>query len=80
MRSKILLISALTVPLMVLACNRQEQSPTAAGPTQEKQAQAPNAPEKMLEGAPPAAGQPSSPDTAPGSSSTPPVPTTPETK
>jgi len=85
MRSKLLLMLTLAVPLLVLACNRAEQSPSAAAPgqAQENQARAPDSPEKILQGAPPAAGQPSpSPSGTPampapenqGSPSSPPAP------
>lgn len=62
MRNKFLLAATLALPLLLPACDRAEQSPTAAVPGQEKQALTP--PDKMLESSPPAAGAPASADTA----------------
>lgn len=53
MQTKTTLIAAFVLPLLLLACDRAEQSPTAAAPTQEKQAMTPD---QALERSPPAAG------------------------
>ncbi len=72
MRTKpILLAATLVIPLLAIGCNRQEQSPTAKGPSVEKQAMAPSSQEKMPESTPPAAGTPPS---ATGGQSTPSTP------
>ncbi|MDP2880889.1 MAG: hypothetical protein Q8N89_04820 [Azonexus sp.] len=55
MRNQTTLAAILALPLLLLACDRAEQSPTAAVPNQEKQAMTPD---KALESAPPAAGMP----------------------
>lgn len=69
MQTKTTLAAVLVLPLLLIACNRADHSPTAAAPgqTQEKQAMSPD---KMLERSPPAAG-PSTPSTqpAPGAAS-----------
>lgn len=71
MRTKTTLAAILVVPLLVIACNRADHSPTAAAPGQSQEKQA-MSPDKMLERSPPAAG-PSTPSTqpAPGQSSSP---------
>lgn len=56
MQTKATFVAALILPLLLLACDRAEQSPTAAAPGQEKQAMTPSSPDKTLESAPPAAG------------------------
>lgn len=62
MRNKSILAATLALPLLLLACDRAEQSPTAAVPSQEKQAMTPQ--DKMLQSSPPAAGAPASADTS----------------
>lgn len=67
MRNKSLLAASLVLPLLLLGCNRDEHSPTAANPTQERQASTPSAEDRMLEKSAPAAGTPSPSDsTSPG--------------
>lgn len=46
----------LALPLLLPACNRADHSPSAALPSQEKQAKSPS--DKALEQSPPAAGTP----------------------
>ncbi len=59
MQTKTTFVAALVVPLLLLACDRAEQSPTAEVPSQERQAMTPEtSPDKTLERSPPAAGQP----------------------
>jgi hypothetical protein len=58
MQTKTTVVVALVLPLLLLACDRAEQSPTAAIPGQEKQAMTPD---KTLERSPPAAGMPAAP-------------------
>ena len=55
MQTKTTFVVALVLPLLLLACDRAEQSPTAAVPGQEKQAVSPDT---TLERSPPAAGLP----------------------
>ena len=55
---KTILAASLVLPLLVLACNRNEPAPTSAIPAPEKQAMSPD---KMLERSPPAAGTPTAP-------------------
>lgn len=69
MSSKTILFATLVLPLLMAACNRDEQSPTAAVPGEEKQAQAPTSPDKMMENAPPAAGTPPPASGAPAAGS-----------
>lgn len=57
MQAKTTLAAILALPLLLMACDRADQSPTAANPSQEKQAMTPD---QMLERSPPAAG-PSTP-------------------
>lgn len=74
MQTKTILAAAFAIPLLVLACNREDKSQTATAPNlpkQEKQAQAPSSPDRMLESAPPAAGAPSSTDKSANPSSPP---------
>lgn len=74
MRTKTLLAAILTIPLLVIGCNRQEPSPTAAAPGQNKEKHAmasPSPEDKTLQNAPPAAGTP------PSSSATQSTPSTP---
>lgn len=61
MHTKTTFVAALILPLLLLACDRGEQSPTAAVPGQEKQAMSPD---KTLESAPPAAGAPGTPSSS----------------
>ena len=65
MQTKTLLATTLVVPLLLLACDRAEQSPTAAAPSDEKQAMAPSAQDKMIESSPPATGSGSGPQSEP---------------
>ena len=51
-----LIAATLALPLLLLGCDRSEQSPSAAAPSEDKQA---SSPDRMLERSPPAAGQPS---------------------
>lgn len=77
MSSKTILFATLVLPLLMAACNRDEQSPTAAAPGQseERQAQAPTSPDKMMENAPPAAGTPPPAGDAPAAgAAAPPMP------
>lgn len=57
MRKQTTLAAILALPLLLMACNRADNSPTAAAPgqTQEKQAMSPD---KEFERSPPAAGVP----------------------
>ena len=74
MRTKTILAAILTIPLLVIGCNRQEQSPTAAAPGQDKEKHAmasPSPEDKMLQSAPPASG---TPPTSSGAQSTPSTP------
>lgn len=64
MRNKSLLAASLVLPLLLLGCNRDEQSPTAAKPSAEKQASTPSAEDRMLEKSAPAAGSPSTSDSS----------------
>ncbi|WP_265945779.1 hypothetical protein [Dechloromonas sp. A34] len=64
MRNKSLLAASLVLPLLVLGCDRAEQSPTAANPSAERQANTPSAEDRMLEKSAPAAGAPSTPDSS----------------
>ena len=70
MQSKSILVATLVLPLLVIACNR-DQSPMSSATDQDKQqAMAPsNTPDNMLENAPPAAGmipsEPNNPATVP---------------
>jgi len=76
MSSKTILFATLVLPLLMAACNRDEQSPTAAIPGEEKQAQAPTSPDKMMENAPPAAGTPPPASDAPAAGAAAPTPPT----
>lgn len=60
MRNKTILAASLVLPLLLLACDRADQSPTSAAPSQERQAMTPSPQDKMLESSPPAAGAPPS--------------------
>jgi hypothetical protein len=71
MRSKTLIAVTLVLPLLILGCNKGEQSPTASTPSQERRAMAPSTPDKMMESSPPAAG---TPPAAPDTQSTPSTP------
>ena len=64
MRNQSLLAAMLALPLLLVACDRSEQSPTATVPGEEKQAITPSTPDQMLERSAPAAGTPASPDAA----------------
>jgi len=65
MKSKTLLAATLVVPLLVLACNREEPYPTATRHSEEKSAMAPSiSPDRALENSPPVAGHSSSPSAA----------------
>lgn len=68
MQTKTTFVVALVLPLLLLACNRAEQSPTAAVPGQEKQAMTPD---KTLERSPPAAGMPGAPVSEPAATPAP---------
>lgn len=59
MQYKALLAAVIALPLLLLACDRSEQSPTAANPSQERQA---TTPDSTIEKSPPAAGTPSPAD------------------
>lgn len=63
MKTTTTFVAALVLPLLLLACDRAEQSPTAAVPSQEKQATTTpsTSPDQTLERAPPAAGMPGAP-------------------
>lgn len=68
---KTILAASLVLPLLVLACNRNEPAPTAAIPSPEKQAMSPD---KMMERSPPAAGAPTTPsDTQSSTPASPPA-------
>lgn len=69
MRTKATLAATLVLPLLLIACGRTEQSPTAAGPSPERQAMAPSSQEQMRENPPPAPEQPSAGSTPPAPSS-----------
>jgi hypothetical protein len=78
MRNKSLLAAALAVPLLLLGCDRADQSPTAANPSEDKQAMTPSTEDRMLEQSAPAAGTPSpAPTMSDEPSSTMPPPTSP---
>lgn len=64
MRNKSLLAASLVLPLLLLGCNRDEQSPTAANPSTEKQVSTPSAEDRMLEKSAPAAGAPGTSDSS----------------
>lgn len=72
---KTILAASLVLPLLVLACNRNEPASTAAIPSPEKQAAtSPTSPDKMLERSPPAAGTPTTPsDTQSSTPASPPA-------
>lgn len=68
MRIKTLLATTLVVPLLLMACNRADKSPTAAAPSQEKQAmvspsqkKAPESPSSSSSQSSPSQYSPSSP-------------------
>lgn len=69
--TSLLAASTLVLPLMLMGCNRADNSPTASTPSKERQAMTPSSPDRMLESAPPAAGTPPSGTTAPPSSTSP---------
>lgn len=69
MQTKTILAASLALPLLVLACNRADQSPTAANTSPEKQAMSSPAPDQTLERSAPPNGMPSEPSSPP---STPP--------
>jgi hypothetical protein len=64
MRNQSILATLLALPLLLLACDRAEQSPTTAAPAADKQVMTPSSQDRMLDRAPPAAGMPASPDAA----------------
>lgn len=68
MQTKTTFVAALVLPLLLLACDRAEKSPTSAAPAQEKQALTPD---KTLERSPPAAGMPGTPASEPAATSAP---------
>lgn len=68
MRNKILIAAALILPLLQ-ACDRSERSPSASIPGSDTQARTPSAQDRMLEGTPPAAGVPATPNSPPGGTS-----------
>lgn len=74
MPNKSLLAASLVLPLLLLGCDRAEQSPTAANPSQERQVSTPSAEDRMLEKSAPAAGAPSTPDSSSPAMSPPKVP------
>lgn len=57
MQTKTLLTAIFVLPLLLMACNRADNSPTAATPAQSQEKQA-MSPDKMFERSPPAAGAP----------------------
>lgn len=65
MRTKTTLAAVLVLPLLLMACDRADNSPTAAAPDQSQEKQA-TSPDKMLERSPPAAGMPAAPTPAEG--------------
>jgi hypothetical protein len=72
MQTKTTFVVALVAPLLLLACDRAEQSPSAAVPSQEKQAMTPEtSPDKTLERSPPAAGLPGAPVSEPAATPAP---------
>ena len=74
MRTKTILAATLAMPLLLMACDRSADSPSAAAPGQEKQVTAPSAEEKMLKSTPPAAGMPPAGETSSTPSSSEPAP------
>lgn len=70
MTHKPLLAVLLSLPLLLVACDRSETSPTAAADSQHKQA---STPDQMIQKAPPAAGMAPADSAAPSSSSMPPA-------
>jgi hypothetical protein len=76
MRSKTIGAITLVLPLLMLGCNKADSpSPSSSAPSQERQAMAPSAEDRMLQSAPPAAGPTSNPDESAPSSSTSPAAT-----
>lgn len=76
MRTKTTLAAVLVLPLLLMACDRADNSPTAAVPDQSQEKQA-MSPDKMLERSPPATGpatsidQPAAPGAVSGQSTAP---------
>lgn len=76
MRTKTTLAAVFVLPLLLMACDRADNSPTAAAPDQSQEKQAMN-PDKMFERSPPAAGpgtstsQPAAPAPESGQSAAP---------
>lgn len=58
MRNKTLLAATLALPLLLLGCDAADKSPTAANPSEDKQAVTPSTEDRMLERSAPAAGTP----------------------
>lgn len=56
MRNKTLLAATLALPLLLLGCDAADQSPTAANPSEDRQAMTPSTEDRMLEKSAPAAG------------------------
>lgn len=69
MRIKTLLTATLFAPLLLMACDRAEKTPTAAAPSQEKQAMVSPSPSK----APESPSSSSSPSASPDTPSSPPA-------
>lgn len=68
MRTNALLAALLALPMLMMGCNRHDQSPAGAAPGEDRQATAPSSPDKALDNAPPAAGKPSDSSSTPPSS------------
>lgn len=84
MRTNATLAALLALPMLMMGCNRHDQSPAAAVRGQDRQATAPSMPDKGLDTSPPAAskqpdssGTPSSSAQSPAASSAPASPSAP---
>lgn len=68
MRTNAMLAALLALPVLMMGCNRQDQSPAAATRGEDRQATAPSTQDQMLQDSPPAAGTQSDSSGAPPSS------------